>query len=388
VLTASGCDTLLTEAPPKGDDLESPFEDLPEDLNAVFLAGDENFEEAFSVNQGLGPIFNNVACAGCHPGDGRGTPSEALIRFSRSGADLAFDLGGPQLQDQATPGTLPETLPGGILTSLRLPPPVFGVGLIEAIPESDILAREDPADEDGDGISGRANRVNAAPFVPLPEVGSGADALGRFGRKANVSSLLEQVATAYHQDIGITSDFLPVENPNPQAGSIAIGDAAADPEIPARVVLETLTYVRLLAPPDPGPSTPQVETGRALFESVGCAKCHVPALRTGRGPIAALSEVDVLLYSDLLLHDMGEGLADHRADGQADGREWKTAPLWGTRVVPDFLGGRSFFLHDGRALSIHDAIVAHGGEGEASREAYLALEETAQEAIREFVRTR
>jgi CxxC motif-containing protein (DUF1111 family) len=387
-LLGSGCETLFTEVPPAGNDFESPFEKLPEDLNAVFLAGDENFEKAFSVTQGLGPIFNNFSCAGCHPGDGRGTPSESLIRFSRSAADLAFDLGGPQLQDKAIPGISRETLPAGVQTSTRLPPAVFGVGLIEAIPESEILSREDPQDLDGDGISGRANRVNAAEFVPAIEAGSGMNALGRFGRKANVSNLLEQVVTAYHQDIGVTSDFLPVENPNPQAGSIAIGDAAADPEIPARVVLETLTYVRLLAPPDPGAPTPETDSGGALFEEVGCAKCHVPMLRTGRGPIEALSGVDVFLYSDLLLHDMGEGLADNRADGLADGREWRTAPLWGTRVVPDFLGGKTFFLHDGRALSIHEAIVAHGGEGQASRDAYLALGEAEQEALREFVRTR
>ncbi len=389
VLTTA-CDTLLTETPPAGDDFESPFDDLPPALNAAFLAGDANFERPFSVNDGLGPLFNNVSCAGCHPGDGRGSPEQALFRFSRSATDLALDLGGPQLQDKAIPGIMPEEIPAGVNVSLRLPPPVFGVGLIEAIPEESILANEDPADNDGDGISGRANWVGAAEFVPVTEIGGGPGLqLGRFGRKANVSSLVGQIVGAYHQDMGITSDFRPEEDLNLSGGGSSIGDDVPDPEIPASTVMETVVYVRLLAPPKPGPSTDNVERGRDRFmNSLKCASCHVPMMKTGPNDISALDEVDVHLYSDLLLHDMGPELADNREDGSASGTEWKTAPLWGTRIIEAFLNGQSFFLHDGRATSIHEAIVLHGGEAEASRNAYLALSDEERSTVIDFVKNR
>ena len=167
---------------------------------------------------GWAPIFNNVACSGCHPGDGRGRPENALVRFGEP-PDLAAAAGGPQLQDRAIPGAVPERLSGGIPFSVRLPPPVFGVGLIEAIPESALLALVDSLDANRDGISGRPNWVRPPPWIPFTEPG-GAPGLrvGRFSRKAQVSTLLQQVVEAYHQDMGITSEFLPVENVNPGAG--------------------------------------------------------------------------------------------------------------------------------------------------------------------------
>lgn len=381
----AGCEPLLTGQPEPGDGFESPLDDLPGDLLAMFGAGDENFSRAFGAGSGLGPIFNNVSCVACHPGDGRGTPREILVRFSL-GSDPLHHLGGPQLQDRAIPGQRPERLPPAAETSPRMPPPVFGMGLIEAIPADSILAREDPSDADGDGISGRANRVLAAEFVPESEVGGGAGTqLGRFGRKAGVSSLLEQVATAYHQDIGITSDFLPSENAHPQAGGGGAGDRVSDPEIPAATVLETTMYVRLLAPPARGPLTPSVLAGEGLFASTGCASCHVPAFRTGPHAIAPLHEAEVRLYSDLLLHDMGPELADSRPEGDADGFEWRTPPLWGTRLVSEFLNGEAFYLHDGRARSLEEAIRLHGGEAQASREAFEALPPADRAALLDFL---
>ncbi|NNE44677.1 MAG: thiol oxidoreductase, partial [Gemmatimonadetes bacterium] len=333
-------------------------------------------------------IFNQGACAGCHPGDGRGPVETALTRFS-IGGDPVLPLGGPQLQDAAIPGVAPETLPAGVEVSRRLPPPVFGVGLIENIPVATILSREDVNDDDADGISGRAHWVTPADFVPAHEIGGGpGPQLGRFSRKAQVSSLIQQVTEAYHQDMGITSDFLPVENPNPQAGGFAAGDVVADPEIPASIVLETVVYVRLLAPPETAVSTPLIEEGRALFNQIGCADCHTPVMQTAAGPIPALSEVDVHLYSDLLLHDMGPDLADGRTDGDASGSEWRTAPLWGMRIAGDFLAGEVPLLHDGRTTDLHEAIVFHGGEAAASRDGYLALTSEQEAAVREFVRTR
>lgn len=385
ILITPACDSLLTEPPPAGDDFESPFDDLPEDLARMFQLGDENFEHAFIVAEGLGPIFNNMSCSGCHPGDGRGAPAQALVRFSL-GSDLLLSLGGPQLQDRAIPGQVPESLPAGVETSLRLPPPVFGVGLIESIPVSTLIALADSADSDGDGISGRINWVTAGEFVPEHEVGGGAGArAGRFGRKANVSSLLEQVSTAYHQDMGITSDFLPVENPHPQRGGTSTGDEVADPEIPSNIVQETTVYVRLLKPPDRGPTTQAVRRGEAIFEILGCASCHIPSLTTGPSLIEALDQVEVPLYSDLLLHDMGPALADQRPDGSATGTEWRTAPLWGTRIAGDFIGGKPFYLHDGRTSSLSEAISLHGGEAAQARDAFLALPAHDRDALIRFL---
>lgn len=389
-LMGLGCDSLMTSAPTAGDDFASPVDGLDTDLSLVFLQGDENFAKPFTVAEGLGPIFNNISCEGCHPGDGRGTPETGFFRFSRDG-DLLIDHGGPQHQDRVIAGSrlIPETVPEDADRSFRIPPPVFGGGLIEAIAEETILALADPDDADGDGISGRPNWVNAAPWVPDSHVGGGGGVqLGRFSRKAQVSSLLQQIAEAYNQDMGITSDFLPEENFNSQRSTtVGVGDVAADPEISAATVLQTTMYVRLLAPPTPGRRTDAVERGDALFTSIGCASCHVPALQTGIHEMPQLSNQTALLYSDLLLHDMGAELADNRPDGDASGTEWRTAPLWGTRLVSEFLGGREFYLHDGRATSLHQATLAHGGEAQASRDAYSGLDANAQDDLGAFLRS-
>lgn len=384
-----GCDSLLTEAPDPGDLLDGPVEGLaPEEL-AAFIAGDEQFGQQFTRATGLGPIFNDVSCASCHSGDGRGRPENALVRISR-GNDPALDVGGPQIQDRAIPGAVAETVPDGVDISVRLPPPVFGVGLIEAIPEADILANADPLDADGDGISGRPNLVTPPDFVPAGEPGAGpGPRLGRFSRKAQVSSLLQQVVEAYHQDIGITTDFLPVENVNPQAsGGLAGADPVADPELATAVVQQVLAYIRMLAPPAPGPDTDSRRRGRALFSEVGCAACHVPSFTAGRSPIPSLEGRTVELYSDLLLHDLGDELADGRPDGEANGREWRTTPLWGLRVMRDFLGGDGFLLHDGRAASVEEAILLHGGEAATVRAAFEALAPADRAALLDFVESR
>ncbi|MDX1578005.1 MAG: di-heme oxidoredictase family protein [Gemmatimonadota bacterium] len=387
--TALGCDRLLTEPQDAGDLLDGPLAGLgPEELSS-FIAGDERFGAVFTISTGLGPIFNDVACASCHSGDGRGRPENAFTRISR-GLDPARDVGGPQIQDRAIPGALPESTPVGVDVSVRLPPPVFGVGLIEAIPADDILAHADESDADGDGISGRPNFVAAPDFVPANEPGGGGGLqLGRFSRKAQVSSLLQQVVEAYHQDIGITTDFLPVENVNPQAsGALAGADAVADPELPAAAVLQTLAYIRMLAPPAPGADTESRRRGGEVFSSIGCASCHVPRFTAGSSPIPSIEGREVVLYSDLLLHDMGDELADDRPDGQATGREWRTAPLWGLRVMRDFLNGDAFLLHDGRARSVEEAILAHGGEAATVRDAFVALPEPDRAALLDFVESR
>ena len=388
ILAAAGCDKIMTNAPPAGDTFSSPLEGLGSDLNAVFVQGDENFAKVFRVEEGLGPIFNNLSCEGCHPADGRATPQEGFFRFSR-GSDLLPAQGGPQHQDKSIPGIPLEEVPAGVDKSFRLPPPVFGMGLIEAIPVETILAHEDPEDQDGDGISGRANWVLAPDFVPETQVGGGLGLqLGRFSRKAQVASLVHQVAGAYHGDIGITSDFIPEENSHPQAGSVALGDQVPDPEIPAATVLQTVMYMRLLSPPAQGEGTAQVTRGEEVFTQLKCAACHVPSMKTGAHWISQLSQQEARLYSDLLLHDMGPELADNRVDGDATGSEWRTAPLWGLRLVGEFLNGQAFYLHDGRATSLDQAIRFHGGEAQASREAYVGLGGTEQQALLAFLGSR
>lgn len=389
VLLAS-CSDLLTAAPDSGDVFDGPLDGLSPAELAAFIRGDQEFGRRFAPATGLGPIFNDVSCAACHSGDGRGRPGNALTRIGSPDDDMFRSLGGPQIQDRAIPGAIAETTPHGVPVSLRLPPPVFGAGLIEAIPESEILARADPDDADGDGISGRPNWVTPPEWVPLIEPGSGATArIGRFGRKAQTSSILQQTVEAYLQDMGITTDFLPVENRNPLAGHPHdAADVVPEPEVPAGTVFAVVNYLRLLAPPAPGAPDATRERGQVVFSDIGCASCHVPVLHTGAAVIPALSNRPVALYSDLLLHDMGDALADHRPDGDATGREWRTTPLWGLRLIRQFLNGEVFLMHDGRARTIEEAILLHGGEAQRARDLFHALGAADRAALVEFVGSR
>lgn len=387
---AVACSQLVTEAAPDGDVFDAPLDGLtPAELSA-FARGDAEFERRFAPNTGLGPIFNNASCAACHSGDGRGVLDNALQRIGSVDDDFLRAIGGPQIQDKAIPGAEAERLPAFTAVSVRLPPPVFGVGLIEAIPEATVVALADPDDRDGDGISGRPNWVRAAPWVPHSEPGGGEGLkLGRFGRKGQTSSLVQQTVEAYLQDMGITSEFLPTENRNPLASvPIEAVDRVADPEVSAAVVQAVTHYIRTLAPPVPGDDTDARREGRTLFAQVGCASCHVPVLRTGSSPVPALANRDVELFSDLLLHDMGAGLADNRPDGSATGREWKTPPLWGLRLVRQFLNGQMLLMHDGRARSVEDAIMLHDGEGRRARDAFAGLSPAQKRALVDYVESR
>jgi CxxC motif-containing protein (DUF1111 family) len=389
-LLLASCGDLLTSAPDAGDVLDGPLDGLSPAERAAFIRGDEEFGRRFAPSTGLGPIFNDAACAACHSGDGRGRPENALIRIGTPSDGMLALMGGPQIQDRAIVGAEPEPFPVGVAISLRLPPPVFGVGLIEAIPESEILSRADPDDLDGDGISGRPNWVTPPPWVPASEPGGGAGPrLGRFSRKAQVSSILQQTVEAYLQDMGVTSDFLPDENRNPLSSLPHLAaDLVPDPEIPASTVFAVVNYLRLLAPPAPGPMTPERERGATLFGDVGCAACHTPVQHTGPNAIAALSNQPVTLYSDLLLHDMGDALADDRPDGGASGREWRTTPLWGLRLIREFLDGDAFLLHDGRARTIDEAILLHGGEAQGARDRFAALSPADRAALVDYVGSR
>jgi CxxC motif-containing protein (DUF1111 family) len=384
------CTELFTGPTPEADLFDTPVAGLNDAEMAGFARGDAEFGRRFAPSTGLGPIFNNASCISCHSGDGRGRLENTLQRIGSVADDFLAAEGGPQIQDKAIVGAEFERVPDGVAISRRLPPPVFGAGLIEAIPDATIMALADPDDANGDGISGRPNIVSSPDFVPATEPGGGpGPRLGRFGRKAQVSSLLQQVVDAYHQDIGITTDFRPTENHNPRS-SVPVGaaDLVADPELSAATVQSVVHYVRTLGPSQPGALTPRREEGRALFESVRCSACHVPTLSTGPHPVAALANKPVTLFSDLLLHDMGDGLADLRPDGSASGREWRTTPLWGLRLMRHFLNGEAFLLHDGRARSVEEAILLHGGEAKAARDAFDALGVAERAALLDFVESR
>lgn len=388
IILISGCDLLFTEPVAEGEAFDQPLPGLTPAQRLAFARGDEAFEKVFSVAEGLGPIFNQPSCESCHSGDGRGHPRTNLIRFgfnSGTSFDPLSAFGGPQLQDRSIPGVPAETIPAHAnAISRRSGPMVFGIGLIENIPDSVIVANADPNDANGDGISGRANFVDAPTWLtnqPGPYSGK---YLGRFGRKAGVAFLLQQVATAYHQDIGITSHLIPAENPHPE--NATLGDNVPDPEVSAATVEDNIFYLRTLAPPKRGTITTQLQRGEQLFVQAGCASCHIPKLRTGTHPtISALSNVDVPLYSDLLLHDMGPELADNFVEGQATGTEWRTTPLWGLRLVGEHLGGTPFYLHDGRTSDLREVIRLHGGEASGARSLFDALSESDKQALIAFL---
>jgi CxxC motif-containing protein (DUF1111 family) len=385
----AACSDLATEAAPTSDVFDAALPGLTAAEIAAFVRGDGEFERRFAPSTGLGPIFNNVSCASCHSGDGRGRLSNALQRIGSADNDLLRLVGGPQIQDKAIPGAEAERLPPGTAVSVRLPPPVFGVGLIDAIPDATILALADPDDRDGDGISGRPNWVTPLDYAPNAPTNAAGQRIGRFGRKAQTASLLEQTVEAYHQDMGITSDFRPRENHNPLSSvPVDAADRVVDPEVPPATVLAVVHYLRTLAPPRPGADTDERRGGRALFASTGCTSCHVQTLRTGASEVAALANQPVELYSDLLLHDMGDALADNRPDGSASGREWRTTPLWGLRLMRQFLDGQALLLHDGRARTVEEAILLHGGESARARNAFAALSPAQRRALIDFVESR
>lgn len=390
-LSLYGCDTIFTSPPEVGESFDQPLPGLTRSQQHAFARGDQAFEKRFSFAEGLGPIFNQPACESCHPTDGKSHPRTNLTRFGLNrgtGFDPLVEAGGPQLQERSLPGVPPEAIPAHAnAISVRGGPVVFGLGLIDNISDSIIIANADPLDLNGDGISGKPNYVvaprwvtdNAGPYA-------GGRYLGRFGRKAGVAFLVQQVATAYSQDMGITSEFIPEENPHPQAG--VLGDDVPDPEVSAATVNDVVFYLRTLAPPKRGPVTPEVQRGEQVFTQVGCGKCHVPALRTTAHPtIAALNNAEVRLYSDLLLHDMGDALADNFVEGDADGREWRTTPLWGLRLLEEQLGGKPFYLHDGRTSDLREAIRLHGGEAASIRDSLFARPQSDIEALLAFLRS-
>lgn len=404
-LALSGCDILAPDGPSEDLLLAGPIEGLTPSQVRQHVIGDEEFGRRFGVADGLGPIFVAGSCEQCHVGDGRGHPAFNLVRFGRSGPggfDPMVSEGGPQLQHRAIPGYPAETIPAAATgISTLAPPAVTGLGYLDAVDDATLVALADPDDEDGDGISGRLqlhepNELLDA-VVALEAAGSPDPSargtlvdgryIGRFGRKALTVNLLHQTVGAYHQDMGVTTDLLPEDLFNPKAGSRA-ADEVADPEASSATVANVVFYLKTLrVPPRRGADDPDVLAGEALFSEIGCASCHVPTLRTGRSEIDVLDRVEFHPYTDLLLHDMGPALNDGYAEGSALPGEWRTAPLWGIGLAERFQGGAAYYLHDGRAATLEEAIELHGGEGAAARDAFLALGAEARARLIRFLRS-
>lgn len=372
---------------------------------------------------GLGPSFNAQACASCHPRDGRGGLPDAaaplrpglVLRLGLPGLDargrpLPLPGYGGQLQDRAILGVAAEgriaidlderpgayadggafslahpryrvvdpafgPLPASAALSPRLAPPLVGLGLLEAVDEAALLALSDPEDRDGDGISGRPNRAwdqEAAAFR-----------LGRFGWKAGQPSLRQQTATAFLEDIGITSPVLAEPNCPPEQAACRAAPDGGRPELDEAKLGQVTFYLQTLAVPAARP--PADPRGGRLFDALGCAACHRPTLPTGSGhPVAALRGQTIRPYTDLLLHDLGPDLADGLPEGAAAGAEWRTAPLWGLGLTRE-VSGHERLLHDGRARGVAEAILWHGGEAAAAREAFRRLGADERAALLAFL---
>ncbi|MBI1261473.1 MAG: c-type cytochrome [Rhizobiales bacterium] len=379
--------------------------------------------EAFD---GLGPMFNRVSCSGCHVRDGRGRPPLAdetaldsmLVRISLPGQGAhggpnAHPVYGDQISDRAIPGVEPEArihihwekqpgkfadgtryelkkpvisfsdekygpLGDDLLVSPRVASAVFGLGLLEAVPADMILARADPEDANGDGISGRPNYV----FDPA----TGKPELGRFGWKANQPSLRKQDADAAFGDMGLTSSPHPVENCSTPQTDCAASFSSKESDLSDAFLDKLVLYTRTLAvPARRHAGDKKVRQGAHLFAELGCAACHTPTLKTGpEAAVPVLANQTFHPYTDLLLHDMGPGLADGRPDFEATGTEWRTPPLWGLGLVP-VVNGHNRYLHDGRAEGLEEAILWHGGEAEATRQRYVELDRHDREALIAFL---
>ena len=393
-----------------------PIPGLARDDERAFFRGRALFRDDWVTapastdsRDGLGPVFNARSCQACHVDDGRGRPplgdeptGSLLFRLSVPGAaidqpPLAEPVYGGQLQPLAVPGVAGEGTPAiettevagtygdgepyslarptyrfddlahgpmaaGVEVSPRVAPAMIGLGLLECVSEAELLSRVDPDDADGDGISGRANQVR--------DVDSGELVTGRFGWKSNQPSVRQQTAGAFNGDIGITSSLFAVDDCTEAAADCAGAISGGEPELLEAILDDVSDYSRLLAvPARRDVDDPAVLRGKALFVDHGCASCHVAAL-----PCDDFAELDtgpftIRPYTDLLLHDMGPDLADDRPDFAAGGSEWRTPPLWGLGLI-ETVNGHTFLLHDGRARTIAEAILWHGGEAEQARERF------------------
>lgn len=382
IMAGVACEKIMPKSPPDDELLDGPLEGLTGEQNQIFLRGDVAFnDEVFTTQTGLGPLFVATSCGSCHAGDGKGHPFSTLTRFGQTDAtgNKFLHAGGPQLQHRAIPGFQPERIPVGATFSHFTPPANTGLGFLDAVTDSDLLALADENDVDGDGISGRPNWIQAPDYAVIRKDGveQAGKYIGRFGKKAAAYDLLHQTAAAYNQDMGITSPFEPIDT---------YSGHEIDPEVSFQTVQDVVFYLKTLkAPIQRNQNDPAVVNGKQIFMSTGCGKCHTPTLTTGPSPIAALSHKTFFPYTDLLLHDMGPELNDGYTEGSATAAEWRTPPLWGLGLSKNSQGGNYFLLHDGRAKTIEAAILLHGGEAQKSRSNFQQLKQSEKDNLLKFL---
>lgn len=382
---------------------------ITEENKAAQLEGFTPFHNRFNRRTGLGPAFVNRACGDCHVNNGRGpvrvrTSSSRLttmvVKVSRGtrsdGTPKNIPGVGEQLQDSTLQGlsnfnlqlnwtlapflfpdgskvlsrfpavsfTLPAPAPKTVGVSLRMSPIIIGVGLIEAIPAETILALSDPDDSNGDGISGRPQFV--------PDLETGQKELGRFGFRASHITVAQQSGAAAFNDMGVTNQFFPRAD-----GSL---------EFSERDMENLVVYLALAGVPAArDQSDPKVQRGKELFSSIGCADCHVMTFTTGAHLFSELQNQTIHPFTDLLLHDMGKGLSDTRPEFEASASEWRTTPLWGLGYSSTVSDVKPRYLHDGRARTIQEAVLWHGGEALKSRRAFQNLEKSSREDLLAFL---
>ncbi|MGK2862190.1 MAG: di-heme oxidoredictase family protein [Chitinophagaceae bacterium] len=382
LIAVAACNKVLPGAKQDDQLLDGPVPGLTGEQNLIFLRGDIAFnDEVFTPLTGLGPVFVATSCGTCHAGDGKGHPFTMLTRFGQvdSTGNQFLRMGGPQLQHRAIPGFAPEQIPAGATFSRFMPPANTGLGFLDAVPDATILALADEKDADADGISGRPNWLHIPSYaIARPaSVEKNGKYIGRFGKKAAAYDLLHQTANAYNQDIGITSIFEPYDS---------YSGHEIDPEISTQIVQDVVFYLKTLkAPVQRQQNDPEVISGKQIFTNTGCAQCHTPQLVSGISSVAALSNKTFFPYTDLLLHDMGPGLDDGYTEGSATTAEWRTPPLWGLGLSKNSQGGKYFLLHDGRASSIEEAIVLHGGEASSSRNNFQQLNAEQKKQLIKFL---
>lgn len=394
--------------------------------NAFFNSPWVGAPASASARDGLGPLFNARSCDQCHNNDGRGRPPvkddeppvSLVLQFATStpgdnnepqadphyGVNFnPFAIGSIPAEGKArirhhevkgeygdgTPYTLlaPEysfedlaygELAADTKLSPRVAPAVFGSGLLEAIPESQILERNDPEDLNKDGISGHPNHV----WDPLTQSAQ----LGRFGWKLNQPSIAHQTAAAFSSELGMSSSFRPDQICTAAQTACAAAPTGGQPEISDEIFNHMVTYQRMLAVPKRrNLDSPQVKRGAELFAHAGCESCHRATFKTGEiNDQPWLSGQTIHPFTDMLLHDMGPGLADGRADFAASGSEWRTQPLWGIGLQKT-VNGHTRLLHDGRARDASEAILWHGGEAERAKETFRQLSKEDREALLQFI---
>ncbi len=358
----------------------NPLAGISNDEFELFRIGLDDFLEIEDAGEGLGPAFNGLGCAQCHatPAIGGVSPVSEFRaghldddgNFTVLGGETLFHLF--SLPNQECQPAIP---PEANVVARRIPIPLFGAGLVEAIPDETIRALEDPDDANGDGISGRAAIV--------VDIASGDERVGRFGWKSQHATLLVFGADAYRNEMGITNDLFPTEvasGIDPEA--LALCDLTPDPEdgpeplTGLRGIDAFEAFMKFLAPIDRAPTDASVARGESVFESVGCANCHVPVLMTGEDSNSVFDRRQVALYSDLLLHDVATG--DGIAQGAATPREIRTPALWGLRF-------RRPLLHDGDAATPEEAVRQHGNEAAGATSRFIELPPDDQSALLSFL---